>query len=172
MQSIDWITHAELALNGLEAMAGESFPAKRRINALRSRLKQRHDLRSRKAFFRACNALLESKLIKSAAWKTMMSNLLNGVGRELRTNAPLRTKRTLHALQNRLKASRVLRSRKAFEQEVEAFLQSESHLQAATSQYIKRIVPPVIADAMAALKQAKEIRARHLPKPRILPNPD
>ena len=98
--------------------------------------------------------------LSAADWMKCMTGLLDGVERELPSTAPMKTRAALEAFRSRLKEKRITRSRKAFEIEVEAFLQSRYILRAAAQRYVNRILPPAIRRATAVLKKAARLVAK------------
>ena len=103
------------------------------------------------------------------AWKAVVGDLLDGVERELRPSVPLKAKITLNAFRKRLCDGSAARRPKRFERELEAFLQSEPHLGAATKRFLnKRVIAEtgelakVLECAVVVLskKQGDKVRAR------------
>jgi hypothetical protein len=90
-----------------------------------------------------------------AEWKTCMGDLVDGVERELRRTAPLKTKLALETFKCRLAMDPVARRRRPFERELEAFIQSTKGLQSAAERYIGRILPPALEAAAATLERAR-----------------
>ena len=90
-----------------------------------------------------------------------MEDFLDGVERKLRPSAPLKAKVTLNAFRKRLSEGHVARRRKRFEKELEAFLQSEPYLRAATKRYLKEKTIAAVGKAMKLLKRAAAVLAKH-----------
>jgi hypothetical protein len=90
----------------------------------------------------------------SSTWKIIMEDLLDGVERELRSSVPVKIRVALNTFRLRLSESRVAKRRKHFEQELEAFLQSEPFLRAATKRYLRKKIPSAIERAVATIKRA------------------
>lgn len=95
------------------------------------------------------------------SWKHMMEDLLNGVEGELRPSVPFKTKVVLKAFGKRLIEGRVARQRKRFEEELEAFLQSEPYLRAATKRYLKKRVIVALRESTRLLKRAAAMLSKH-----------
>ena len=93
-------------------------------------------------------------------WKATMAGLIDGVQRELGSTIPTKTKVALHTFRKRLGENQGARKRKRFEQELEAFLQSNRALRAAASRYLRKKMPPVIKAAISALKRARRLLAK------------
>ncbi len=93
-----------------------------------------------------------------------MEELLDGVQRELGSTVLIRTKAALDAFRKRLAETRVARRRKRFEKELEAFLQSDRALRAATVRHLRKKMPPVIEAAVAALNEALPLLAEYKTK--------
>jgi hypothetical protein len=96
----------------------------------------------------------------SSDWKIWMEELINGVEQELRSTTPIKARVALHTFRGRVSRCRDLRKRKQFERELDAFLQSKPLLRGAARRYIRKIAPPIIKAALAALKRAEP----YLPK--------
>jgi hypothetical protein len=65
-----------------------------------------------------------------------MKGLITGAYRELPASAPGRTRLALKAFRSRLNARRIAGGRENFEEELEAFLQGDAVLRAATERYL------------------------------------
>jgi hypothetical protein len=99
--------------------------------------------------------------MRDPTWKRTMEDLLDGVERELRSfSVPSRTRLGLSAFRTRLRAGRVVGGRKRFEQELEAFIESNSLVRAAAVLYLQSIMVPAVEAANAALKKAEKALAR------------
>jgi hypothetical protein len=90
----------------------------------------------------------------SSEWEDVMEDLLDGVEQELRSAAPIKIKGSLNIFRTRLKEVRTVRKCRHFEQELEAFLQSEPSLRGATERYLCKKTTPAIEAAVAATKRA------------------
>jgi len=86
-----------------------------------------------------------------------MEELVDGVQKELGPTVPVKTKVGLEAFRKRLRKPLIARRRKRFEQELEAFLQSERALRTAAQRYIRKKMPPIIKAAVAVMKQARAL---------------
>ena len=95
-----------------------------------------------------------------------MTDLLTGVERELCSSAPTEARVTLHSFRKRLNQCRVIRKRKAFDRDLEAFLQSKPCLRGAAKRHIRKIAPPAIEAAIAALNAAIGILQKNQAKAR------
>lgn len=93
-------------------------------------------------------------------WQAVMKGLLDGVQRELGSTVSIKTKAALDAFRKRLDETPVSRRRKPFEQELEAFLQSERALRDATERYLCKRISPAIEAAVAAMKRAQPFLAK------------
>jgi hypothetical protein len=100
----------------------------------------------------------------NSEWKQCISDLLDGVERELPPIVPAETKATLQKFQRRLEWKHVTRKRKRFERKLEACLQSNPFLRAAAGHHIAKVLPPILERAVATLKQATLVLSRRAPK--------
>src|SRR3954469_18765002 len=96
----------------------------------------------------------------NAEWKTCMGGLIEAVEHELRRRVPTGTKVALDTFRRRLQAQRIGPSRKSFERDLEAYLQSTSSLRAAARRHIRKVAPPLIHAAEAALTRARTLLAK------------
>ena len=86
-----------------------------------------------------------------------MENFLDGIGRELRSSAPSKTRLALTAFQARLKADRIAGGQKRFEQELEAFINKHSALRGAAKRHLRSSMVPAVDAAIAALNKATKV---------------
>jgi len=86
-----------------------------------------------------------------------MEDLLDGVEEELRFAAPIKIKGSLNIFRTRLKEARTIRKRRHFEQELEAFLQSEPCLRGAAKRYLRKKITPALEAVVAATKRALQL---------------
>ena len=96
-----------------------------------------------------------------------MKELIDGVQAELPPRA--KTRAVLQTFRKRLEKNLGRRRQKRFEQELEAFLQSKPALRAASKRYLRKKLRPLIKAAIASLKRAQRLLARHK-RPRGLSN--
>jgi hypothetical protein len=89
-----------------------------------------------------------------------MEDLLDGVEEELRFTVPIKVKGSLSLFRTRLKEARTIRKRRHFEQELEAFLQSEPCLRGAAKRYLRKKITPAIEAAVEAIKKGKQWLAK------------
>jgi hypothetical protein len=90
-----------------------------------------------------------------------MGDLIDAVERELRPAAPTKITAALGRFRKRLAARP---SRRSFERDLEAFLQSSSRLRAAAERHIDKIAPQIIQAATATMLRALATLA-HAPIP-------
>jgi hypothetical protein len=83
----------------------------------------------------------------------MFAEALAGIERELGRKAPIASRLTILKLQRRLYGHQNFRTRKQFEQDLEAFLQSRPFLRAATRRYITKKMVPLLIAAEEALRE-------------------
>jgi hypothetical protein len=91
----------------------------------------------------------------SDGWKQVMEALIAGVNRELPASAPAKTRVGLEAFRVRLTRRRLARGRKKFEQELEAFLQSDPMLRAAAERYIADLIKQVTKRVRVVVRKIK-----------------
>jgi hypothetical protein len=89
-----------------------------------------------------------------------MEDLLEGAERELRSSVPTKTRAALNAFRVRLRARRVAGGRKNFEEELEAFLQGDCLLRAATERHLGKQVKLASERVVAVLKKIEEVLAK------------
>jgi hypothetical protein len=90
-------------------------------------------------------------------WKDIMEDLLDGIEGELRPSTRLRAKKSLRPFRTRLSRSLTARERKRFERELEAFLQGEPIVRAASKRFLKKRVNEVVGRAVLTLKRAETV---------------
>ena len=95
----------------------------------------------------------------TADWKSCMSDLFDGLERELPDLERAAIVPTLSQLRSRVMRCTPQR-RKKFEAELEAFLQSSITLQVAAQKYISRILLPTVEAAEAVLKESRALLKR------------
>jgi hypothetical protein len=96
----------------------------------------------------------------TSKWKDVMADLIDGVERELRSKAQIKVEGSLNVFRMRLKEVRTIRTRKQFEQELEAFLRSKPFLRGAAGRYVRKKAIPLIEAAVAALNEAVPFLAK------------
>lgn len=97
--------------------------------------------------------------MNSAEWKSCMSDLLEGVERELPGVERAAIKASFDGLRTRIWRC-IPQRRNEFELELEGLLQSSITLQIASLKYISRILPPTLAAAETTMKEARAILKR------------
>ena len=100
-----------------------------------------------------------------------MTDMLDGIERELRPAALIKTKAAFDIFRSRLGRKRITPSRAAFERDLEVFLQSRSDLRAASRRHIRKIAPLIIEAAVVSLKKARLILTGHAPNTALEPTP-
>jgi hypothetical protein len=105
--------------------------------------------------------------IAHSEWKDMMKDFLDGVERELRPSASMKTKVALNVFRSRLNQEHTPRRRKHFEQELEAFFQSGPFLRAAAKRYLRKRIIPAIETAVALVKRAQPFLTKDRTKRRV-----
>jgi hypothetical protein len=93
----------------------------------------------------------------SNEWKQLMEGLIAGTDRELRPSAPAKTRVGLKAFRVRLSRRRLPGGRKRFEEELEAFLQSDPVLRAATKRYLGRKTKRAAERLVVVLKKVEAV---------------
>jgi hypothetical protein len=89
-----------------------------------------------------------------------MSNLIEGAARELRPSAPPKTRAALNAFRVHLRARRIAGGRKNFEQELEALLQGDRLLRAATERHLGKQVKAACDGVVEVLENVKKAVAK------------
>lgn len=95
-----------------------------------------------------------------ADWKDTMKDILDGVERELCPSTPIKTRADLTAFRMCLDESPMVRRRKQFEQELEAFLQSKPFLRAAGKRYLRKKLIPALEMVTAVMNEVARVLAQ------------
>jgi hypothetical protein len=94
------------------------------------------------------------------SWKQTMQRLIDGAESELRSSARAKTRAGLREFRVRLRARRIAVGQKKFETELEAFLQGDRLLRAATQRYLDKQVKLAREQMVAVLKSVDAAVAR------------
>jgi hypothetical protein len=98
--------------------------------------------------------------MKFSVWRQATEELLDAIEGELRVSVPNKTKAALNALRSRLNENDVARNRKRFAREMDALLESDPFLRAATVRYFRKEIPRVVSAALETLERAKPYLAK------------
>jgi hypothetical protein len=93
----------------------------------------------------------------NAEWKQCLCGFLDDVERELRSDTPIEDRNALGAMRRRIRAKRITRPRKPYENEVDALVESRAHLREAAHRHMGKVVPAAIERATSALLRAVDI---------------
>ena len=96
-----------------------------------------------------------------------MERLIAGAQRELRSTAPAKTRAALKAFRVRLRARRITGGQKKFENELEAFLQNDPLLRAATERHLGQQVKLACERVVAVLKRMEPALAKVRARPKV-----
>ena len=93
-------------------------------------------------------------------WKATMEGLIGGVQAEMGAGIPPKTRAAIDTFRERLEENLSGRGRKRFEQELEAFLQSNRSLRAASKRYLDKKIRLAVKAAIVELKRMRRLLAQ------------
>jgi hypothetical protein len=93
----------------------------------------------------------------ASEWKRMWSEFLDGVEKELRSAAPAKTKLILDTFRQRFDRDSVPRRRKRFQRDLEAALERNPLLRAATRRYFFKRMQSALKAAAEAQNKAERL---------------
>lgn|SRR5271166_1807240 len=99
--------------------------------------------------------------ITTKEWKRWLQDMLIGVEAELDSTAPPSARAALHGFHHRLKETHAKEEFKSFEHDVDAFLESEEYLKAASGRYIAQKMVPALDKATKLVTKAKALLAKY-----------
>ena len=93
-------------------------------------------------------------------WKRLFSETVTGVEAELDSTVPKSARASLHEFHRRLKEANTKESRKSFEADFDAFLESDKYLKAAAGRYVTKKMVPAFDKAFKVMKKARTLLAK------------
>jgi hypothetical protein len=90
-----------------------------------------------------------------SSWKEVMEGLIKGAESEFRSSTPAKTRMALNEFRLRLRARRVAGGQKKFEKELEAFLQRDPLLRAATERHLVKQIKLTCDRMVTVLKKVE-----------------
>ena len=94
-------------------------------------------------------------------WRRCFNDMLIGVEAEFDSTAPPNARISLHGFHRRLNEARTSQSRKSFEKDLDAFLESEDSLKAAAGRSIVKKMVPALDKAAKLTKKARALLAQY-----------